>query len=134
MLLQEKLGFDSFEKLNERYVTGPLGMLNTAPNTPEMLRNYEHNKAQGYSVESGRLVPVPFSDMGILEGAGELVSTAHDLIRLLEALTGLRQTSLAAAFDIACEPALGEDQMAYGFKIKRSSKRAARGYSCDRGY
>ena len=60
--------------------------------------------------------------MGILEGAGELVSTANDLIRLLEALTGLRQTSLAAAFDIACEPlfSLGEDQMAYGFKVRRS--------------
>ena len=125
VLLQEKLGYDNFEKLNERYVTGPLGMRNTATDTPEMLREYERNKAQGYAVVSDRLVPVPFSDMGILEGAGELVSTANDLIRLLEALTGLRQTSLAAAFDIACEPlfSLGEDQMAYGFKIRRSSTR-----------
>ena len=124
VVLQEKLGLDSFEKLNERYVTGPLGMRNTAANTPEMLRKYEDNKAQGYAVESDRLVPVPFSDMGILEGAGELVSTANDLIRLLEALTGLRKTSLAAAFDVACEPlfSLGEDQMAYGFRVRHSSK------------
>ena len=38
VVLQEKLGLDSFEKLSERYVTGPLGMRNTAANTPEMLR------------------------------------------------------------------------------------------------
>ena len=45
VVLQEKLGLDSFEKLNERYVTGPLGMRNTAPNTPEMLRKYEEQQS-----------------------------------------------------------------------------------------
>jgi D-alanyl-D-alanine-carboxypeptidase/D-alanyl-D-alanine-endopeptidase len=63
--------------------------------------------------------------MGVLDGAGALVSTANDLVRLLEAVTGLKRTRLTATFDVACTPLVsigGGEQMAYGFKIKSSSK------------
>ena len=84
------------------------------------------NFAQGYAPENGTFVRVPFSDMGVLEGLGELVSTANDMLIFLEGLTGISNSPLKPAFDEANRSLanLGKDEMAYGGKITKSSKAA----------
>jgi D-alanyl-D-alanine-carboxypeptidase/D-alanyl-D-alanine-endopeptidase len=120
VLLQDKLGYASFEDLNRTLITEPLGMEST--NTPSRLGNAVQNQAQGYSPKNGGLVAVPQSEMGVLAGSGELVSTANDLVRLLQALTGVKNTKLKPVFDEAVKSLVPveNEAMAYGFRVKHS--------------
>jgi D-alanyl-D-alanine-carboxypeptidase/D-alanyl-D-alanine-endopeptidase len=72
-------------------ITGPLGMLDTRI-VPT--RAMQAREAVGYSSE---LAPAPHWDLGALESAAALHSTAHDLMRLLEAQLGYRKTALGRA-------------------------------------
>ena len=63
-------------------ITGPLGMRDTRV-VPT--RDMQAREAIGYS---SALAPVPHWDLGALESAGALHSTAHVLMRLLEAQLG----------------------------------------------
>ena len=62
--------------------------------------------------------------MGILEGAGELISTASDILSLLETLSGIKNSILTPAIEEASKPLANHrsDKIAYGFKIIKSSK------------
>jgi CubicO group peptidase (beta-lactamase class C family) len=118
ILLQDKLGYATFEDMNRTLITGPLGMEST--NTPSMLGKAVQNQAQGYSPKNGGVVAVAQSEMGVLAGSGELLSTANDLVRLLQALTGVKNTKLKPVFDEAMKSLVfvENEAMAYGFRVK----------------
>jgi CubicO group peptidase (beta-lactamase class C family) len=80
-----------YTELIERRITGPLGMRDTrmVP-TPDMTRR----EAVGHDAD---LTPSPHWDMGALDSAGSLRSTANDLLRLLQGFLGYRRTDLAHA-------------------------------------
>jgi D-alanyl-D-alanine-carboxypeptidase/D-alanyl-D-alanine-endopeptidase len=122
--LQYQFEFSDFDSINRAIITRPLSMRHTQTNSGSF-QQLHPNKAQGYAPRYGSLVPVPFSDMGVLEGAGELVSTANDLLLFLEGLTGLGQSPVTPAFREASRSLvdLGDDAIAYGFKIRQSARR-----------
>jgi serine-type D-Ala-D-Ala carboxypeptidase/endopeptidase len=124
LALQSKFRFSDFHSMNRSFITQPLSMKRTQTNTGKLQSQLNPNQAQGYAPNYGSLVPVPLSDMGVLEGAGELVSTANDLLLFLEGLTGLGTSAVTPAFREASRPLvkLGDDAMAYGFKIRPSVK------------
>jgi D-alanyl-D-alanine-carboxypeptidase/D-alanyl-D-alanine-endopeptidase len=123
LLLQEKLNLGSFDAMMSDRITKPLGMSRTQANTPEMQSENLVNKAQGYS-EGTEPKPMPFADMGVLDGSGELVSTANDMNKFLEGLVGISQTALTPAFKEANRSlaSFGENKMAYASAIAASSK------------
>jgi D-alanyl-D-alanine-carboxypeptidase/D-alanyl-D-alanine-endopeptidase len=82
----------SYADLIDSRIVRPLGLRDTRLDlTPSMQRRL----ATGYS---GELQPLPHWDMGVLESAGGLRSTANDLMIFLDAALGLRKSSLSPAF------------------------------------
>ena len=81
----------SFADAVQARITGPLGMRDTRI-VPT--RDMQARQALGYS---DALAPVPHWDLGALASAGALRSTARDLMRLLEAQLGYRETTLRRA-------------------------------------
>jgi CubicO group peptidase (beta-lactamase class C family) len=104
MALEEKFGYFCFEDLNKAWITDVLGLSDTGTLTPRLDGLAAERKAQGYSSNGSTLRPVGFSDMGILAGAGALISTANDMNHLLEALIGIRETPLDDAIREASRP------------------------------
>jgi len=124
LALQSHLNFEDFEELNNSIITKDLLMTRTHTIKGTMKQKFDVNQAQGYAFDYGSLIPVPFSDMGSLEGAGELVSTTNDLLLLLEGLTGIKHSTISSAFKEVSQPlaTIGMDKIGYGFKIKQSNK------------
>jgi CubicO group peptidase (beta-lactamase class C family) len=82
----------SYATLIDRHIARPLGLRDTRLDlTPSMRRRL----ATGYS---GELQPLPHGDMGVLESAGGLRSTANDLMTFLDAALGLHPSPLTPAF------------------------------------
>jgi D-alanyl-D-alanine-carboxypeptidase/D-alanyl-D-alanine-endopeptidase len=78
-----------FDPLLRKWITEPLQMHDTGTNEPAFVDPMGQRLAQGYAVGRGStLREVALSDMGVLAGAGEVISTARDMLRLLAALTG----------------------------------------------
>ncbi|MBL6752435.1 MAG: serine hydrolase [Nevskia sp.] len=87
-----------FDELLRSRITGPLGMADT---TAELRDDFRGRLATGYDA---RLRPVPHWEFGALDGAGGLRSTANDLLDLLDAALGRRQTALAPALKMTAQP------------------------------
>jgi CubicO group peptidase (beta-lactamase class C family) len=104
MALEEKFGYACFEDLNKAWISDVLGLSDTGTLTPSLDGMAAERKAQGYSSIGSSLRPVGFSDMGVLAGAGALISTANDMNHFLEALTGIRETPLEEAIQEARRP------------------------------
>ncbi|MFM1770135.1 MAG: hypothetical protein RJA22_2664 [Verrucomicrobiota bacterium] len=103
--LADASGWGSYSALLRERLTAPLGMLDTGLNEPAFLDRLRPRLAQGYRVAGGGLAEVAVSDMGVLEGAGELLSTGDDLGRYLRVCTGLAAFPVAGAMDRALTPA-----------------------------
>ena len=96
----------SYEALVLERIARPLGLADTRLGlTPGMRRR----QAVGHTAE---LTPGIFEGTGALEGAGDLHSTAADLVRLLEFFMGRRPTPLAAAMRSMTRRLLPTDQPA----------------------
>ena len=77
------------------------------------VRHFDHVHALFREVRSGEvrvrsgdrqfvgtaLVPMALSDMGVLEGAGEIISTGNDMARFLRVLAGLAPFTVAGAVE-----------------------------------
>ncbi len=82
----------SFEELVVERICAPLGLDDTRITlTPSMRQRFVPAHDAG-------LAKVPHWDIPTLAGAGALRSTANDLLRLLDACQGRRETKLAPAF------------------------------------
>ncbi|HYU15301.1 MAG TPA: serine hydrolase, partial [Candidatus Acidoferrum sp.] len=80
-----------YRELIRARITGPLGMRDTRM---ELSPGMRRRLASGHTSE---LAPARHWDMGALESAGGLRSTAGDLLRFLEAILGYRKSGLAPA-------------------------------------
>jgi CubicO group peptidase (beta-lactamase class C family) len=81
----------SYDELVRTHVTQLLNMHDTRI---DLTARMKRRLAAGYSSE---LVPVPHWDLGALESAGALRSTANELLKLLEAFLGYRKSALSPA-------------------------------------
>jgi len=84
----------SYEEFIRRRVLEPLGMYDTAITLSEPLKR---RLAEG---TGPALLPVKNWEFDALAGAGALRSTASDMLKLLTAAMGLRETPFRGAFDL----------------------------------
>jgi CubicO group peptidase (beta-lactamase class C family) len=124
--LQNRYGYQDSNELTQKLITGRLNMGRTTMNEPDFLDRYRGDLAQGYRYEesTSELVSVPLSDMGVLAGSGELVSTINDMNRFLKVLTGLETGGMKRAAEEMNRPleATNRDEVKIGYahQIRRS--------------
>lgn len=83
----------------------PLGMTRTGMCQGSFPDRLGENQASGQHYREGSLREVDFSDMGVLAGAGEVVTTPRDLLVLLDHLSGrARRSPLAQAAEEMLRP------------------------------
>jgi CubicO group peptidase (beta-lactamase class C family) len=126
IVLQNRFGYKTSNELTRKLITERLNMGRTTMNEPDYLDKYRDDLAQGYRYQelTSELVRVPLSDMGILAGSGELLSTVNDMNRFLKVLTGLQNNTLKRAAEEMNRP-LGatsrdEIKISYAHQIRRS--------------
>jgi len=91
IVLQNRYGYTDFNSLNQAKITNVLNMDKTSTNNSDFMEKNRKNLAQGYQYNKKlrQFKPVPFSDMGILAGSGELISNVNNMNVLLKLMTGL---------------------------------------------
>jgi CubicO group peptidase (beta-lactamase class C family) len=104
LALSDTTGAGGYSSLVQTRLTGPLGMSDTGLNEPGFVAQLGARLAQGYRVSGGALVEVGLSDMGVLEGSGEVISTGADMGMLLRAFTGLGSFPVTGAVERAVSP------------------------------
>jgi CubicO group peptidase (beta-lactamase class C family) len=92
MSLQDRLGYASFDEMLKKEISEPLNMADTGTNVPDFIGRANGNAALGYAMRDGTLSDAPYSDMGCMAGAGEIITTGDDMLKFLGMLTGLDQT------------------------------------------
>lgn len=104
MALQDKLDFASFDELLRARILTPLGMDDTGTNVPDLITRTNSRSTPGYAVNNGVLTATPYADMGSFAPAGEIITTANDMLKFLAVLTGLNTASLSQASQLAVTP------------------------------
>lgn len=120
--LQDQLGRSSFDDLLSAELSTVLGLSSTWGQVEAVPASARARLAEPQSVSGGTRVPGILGEMGVLAGAGEMVSSGDDLARVLEALVGVRETALAPAIARALSAraaALAGRSMGYGLELER---------------
>ena len=107
MALQDKLGFTSFDEMLKAYISAPLDMKDTGTNTSDFIARTSTRSTPGYGMNAGvpTAVSYPYADMGSLAPAGEIITTANDMLKLMALLTGINATaSLKQVSELAVTP------------------------------
>ncbi len=118
-LLARRAGLD-YESLVRTRISQPLGMPDTAI---ALTSSTASRMAAGHTAT---LAPVPDSGPPVpLAGAGALHSSPHDLLTLLEAFLGYRETPLAPAIGIMLETrcSVGSTNMCLGWFLHQTDGR-----------
>jgi CubicO group peptidase (beta-lactamase class C family) len=97
--LENRYGYQSAGELIQTIITERLNMGRTTMNEPDFLARYQDDLTQGYLYQesTAEFDPVPLSDMGILAGSCELISSVNDMNSFLKVLTGLESGALERA-------------------------------------
>lgn len=104
LALGDRAGLARYSALLSAQLTGPLGMSDTGLNEAPFTDGIAARLAQGYRSTGTALVPMAISDMGVLEGAGEILSTGNDMAKLLRVLAGLAPFPVAGTVERATAP------------------------------
>lgn len=122
LALQHHLGYSSYGSLVSAKISKPLSLSSTA--TTDNINSLSSNIATGYTFSGGHARVAPIPDMGVLAGAGELVSNADDLTVFLKGLTGISRTNLFPAFRQLNRPisTVGNHTLGYGMKLNQSER------------
>lgn len=104
LALGDRAGLATYSALLAAQLTGPLGMSDTGLNETPFTNGIATRLAQGYRSNGTALVPMALSDMGVLEGAGEIISTGNDMAKFLRVLAGLAPFPVAGAVERATAP------------------------------
>jgi CubicO group peptidase (beta-lactamase class C family) len=119
LALQNRYGYQNSDEMIGKIITKRLNMSRTTMNEPDFLNRYRGDLAQGYLYQEpfSELGRVPLSDMGILAGSGELISTVSDINRFLELLTGLQGGVLQSVVNEMNRPleATSQDEVKIGY-------------------
>ena len=104
LALGDRAGLAPYSALLAAQLTGPLGMSSTGLNEAPFTNGITTRLAQGYRSTGTALVPMALSDMGVLEGAGEIISTGNDMAKFLRVLAGLALFPVAGAVERTVAP------------------------------
>jgi serine-type D-Ala-D-Ala carboxypeptidase/endopeptidase len=104
LALGDRAGLAPYSALLSAQLTGPLGMSDTGLNEAPFTNGITTRLAQGYRSTGTALVPMALSDMGVLEGAGEIISTGNDMAKFLRVLAGLAPFPVAGAVERTVAP------------------------------
>ena len=104
LALADNTGVATYSALLSARLTGPLSMADTGLNEAPFTNGISGRLAQGYRSTGTALVPMAMSDMGVLEGAGEVISTGNDMARVLRALSGIAPFPVPGAVERAVAP------------------------------
>jgi CubicO group peptidase (beta-lactamase class C family) len=120
--LEDHLGAGGYDAVIASLVTGDLGMTSTWGELGAVDAAALARLAQGYAVQGdGRVIGHP-GQMGVLAGAGEILTTGDDLALLLEALAGIRSTALDEAIALAVVPVastgVADTEMGYAIEVE----------------
>jgi len=121
--LADALKVTDYHTLLEDLVTKDLGMTHTWGETIRLDKEPQWlaRLAQGYATQGSKRVVGKPGQMGVLAGAGEITSTANEMLTLLRALLGQTQTPLDKAIQRAILP-LGPgplgDKIGYAVEIE----------------
>ncbi len=119
LALEDHLGIAGYHDVLRGLVTDDLGMTDTWGEVGRLDTAAVARVAHGYALDGdGRVAGYP-AQMGALAGAGEIVTSADDLLLLLAATTGETSTALDAAIDLAITPlAARADGGEVGFAVE----------------
>jgi CubicO group peptidase (beta-lactamase class C family) len=126
LAVQDHLGLTGHDEVLRRLVTGDLGMRDTWGEVAAIPAAERGRLAAGHVVEGTSRAPGIPGEMGVLASAGEIVTSARDMQRLLRALLGLDATPLAGAIARATAPAADGPEgraMGYAVEIEESAGR-----------
>ena len=123
LALADQLGTASHHAVLRALVADALGMSDTWGQVAALDAAAIARVAPGLAVNGGRRVAGRLAQMGVLAGAGEVVTSGDDLVHLLAALTG----NVTSALDDAIELALASHatgpsaaiDLGYAFEIER---------------
>ena len=104
LALGDRAGLAPYSALLAAQLTGPLGMSDTGLNEVPFTNSITARRAQGYRSTGTALMPMAISDMGVLEGAGEIISTGNDMAKFLRVLAGIAPFPVAGAVERATAP------------------------------
>ena len=120
--LQDHLHASGFDGVLRQLVTDVLGMHDTWGEVGAMTAEATSRVARGYAVANGNRVQGHLAQMGVLAGAGEIVTTGNDIARLLTALTGAEPSALDDAVALAVTPSASgpdaETDLGYAIEIE----------------
>ncbi len=102
-ILQTHYGASSFGDVLNRKFVSKLGLIDTGIPSNEFLNLLDRSSrlALGYDTQNNQLA---FARMGLLDSAGEIVSTTNDLNKILLQLTGEDSSELSAGIERAMSP------------------------------
>lgn len=104
LVLGDRAGLATYSALLAAQLTGPLGMSDTGLNEAPFTNGIAARLAQGYRSTVAALVPMALSEMGMLEGAGEIISTGNDMAKFLRVLAGIAPFPVAGAVERTVAP------------------------------
>ncbi len=91
-------GHRTFDEALKGLITKPLTMNDTGTNTADFIARVKENYAPAHSLtQGGQFEQVPPLDMGAFSASGEIISTGNDMLKLMNALTGLDAGELSVA-------------------------------------
>ncbi|HJL17454.1 MAG TPA: serine hydrolase [Sandaracinaceae bacterium LLY-WYZ-13_1] len=118
--LADHAGDAGYDALLRRALVEPLGMVDTGTNEPDFRARVGHRTVQPYRVVGDALEEVAISDMGVLAGGGEVLTTGDDLARFVRVLTGLDGFGVAGAVERTITPVAagaGSTEVAYAIDV-----------------
>ncbi len=121
LMVQDHVGASSFDAVLDGHLKPALGLSATWGNVDAIPTEARSRLVQGYGLRGGqRLAGYP-AEMGVLAGAGEIVTTGADMARFLAAVTGHTPTDLAAAISVALTPVaaspMADIELGYAFEV-----------------
>jgi CubicO group peptidase (beta-lactamase class C family) len=121
LMLQDHSGTSSFDAVLGAHLKPALGLTSTWGNVDAIPADARSRLVQGYGLRGGQRLPGYPAEMGVLAGAGEIVTTGADMARFLGAVTGHTPTALDPAIALALTPvaasSMADVDLGYAFEV-----------------
>ena len=132
MVIQNHYGTSNYTELINKTIGPRLGLKSTGSNTPNFLSKAVNTITKGYhglNQNYPKLHEVPPPDMGINEGAGEMLSNSEDMAQLLKALVNNQNSNLTATIEEFHKTLFSNSTITLGYGVKIKQKGDEKVYS-----
>ena len=119
LALADAAGLSSYPELLNRLLITPLNLTRTGTHLPDFLTRVGENISTGYGGPNQR-TDVGIADMGVLDGAGEILSSGEDMATFLKIICGLTPYPVERAVLRSIQPresGEGMTDIGYGWDI-----------------